>query len=129
MTLQFRCFTNPAAVTIAMRIWWEVQQNILSHEWRDVDGLRPVQVGVERKRRDLDFVLEFLQASDAGEFHRLRDRSVRPQRTIGNSEIEAVTHRPDAADLLRAEIAEGAILFTREMQTFRRNLIKMNLHS
>ena len=112
-----------------MGIGRQIQQNVLAHEWRDIDVLRPVQFGVEHERRNVDFVLELFETGYAAQLNRLRDRSVGPKRAIGNSEVEAVTHRPDAANFRRRDVAKRTIFFADEMQTFRRDLVQMDLHS
>jgi hypothetical protein len=61
-----------------MWIGRQIQQNILSHKRRDIDRLRPVQFGVERKRWDLDFVLELLETGHTRQLDRLRNCSIRP---------------------------------------------------
>src|SRR5207248_3690077 len=100
-----------------------------AQEGRDIDVLRPVQFGVERKRRNLDFVLELFEAGHAAQLNRLRDHPIGPKRAIGNSKVQAVTHRPNAANFRRRDVAEGTIFFALQMQASRRNLIQMNFHA
>src|SRR5690348_12384558 len=84
---------------------------------------------MKRERWDLDFVLELFETSHACQLDGLRDRSIRPKRAVRNSEIKAVTHRPDTTNFLRSQVAQGTILLTGEMQTFRRNLVQVNFHA
>jgi predicted RNA methylase len=88
-----------------------------------------VQFGVERKRRNLDFVLELFEAGHAAQLNRLRDHPIGPERAIGNSKVEAVTHRPNAANFRRRDVAERTIFFAVQMQASRRDLIQMNFHA
>src|SRR4029077_9829045 len=78
--------------------------------------------------RHLDFVFKFLETGYAAQLHRLRERSVRPERAIGNPEIEMVTHRADTTNFLRHHIAKRTIFLALEMETSRRDLVQMDLH-
>src|SRR5207253_4846689 len=125
---KLRCLANASAVAIAMRVGRQIQQDILAHERGDIDVLRAVQFGVERECRNPDFVLELFETGHAAQLNRLRNRSIGPKRAIGNSEVEGVTHWPDAANFRRRDVAERTIFFADEMQTFRRDLVQMDLH-
>ena len=112
-----------------MRVGRQIQQDILAHERRDIDVLRAVQFGMERERRNLDFVVELFETGHAAQLNRLRNRSIGPKRAIGNAEVETVTHRADAPNFRRCDVAERTIFFADEMQTFRRDLVQMNFHA
>src|SRR5436190_10315229 len=129
MSLHFRCFANTPSVAVATRVGRQIQKNVLAHERRDIDRLGPMQFGVERESRHLDFVFELIETGNAAHFHLLGNRSISPERPIGYAKIETIMHRRDATNFLRRQIAERTIFVTRKVQTLRWDLIQMNFHS
>src|SRR4029434_6144426 len=75
---------------------------------------------VERKR---------LQAADATQLDRLRQRTVCPERTFGNPDVEGIAKRSCATRLFGIELRNGTIFLAFQMQSFGRYLAQMNFHS
>ena len=50
---------NAIAISVAARMRWQVKQEILAYKRREVDRLRPRQLGVHGKCGHSDFVREF----------------------------------------------------------------------
>jgi hypothetical protein len=123
-----RRFANAAAIAVATRMRGQIEQQILSQKRRQIDRLRPVQLRVQGKCRHLDLVYKFFETRDTAQLHPLLKRSVRPKRAGRNSDVDVVRQRPDAADALRLQFGNRAILIALQMQTFGWNLFQMNLH-
>ena len=112
-----------------MRVRRQIKQEILADQWRKIDSLWPAELRVQGKRRHLNPVHKFLQTRNATQFHRLRERSARPQRAIGDADVDLVTQQPGATNVLGFQFFNRAILFAFEMQTFWWNLFQMNSHA
>ena len=84
---------------------------------------------MQRKRWDGDRVDKFLQTSHAGQLDRLLQGTVRPQRAVGNADVDLIFHLASTTNALRFEVGNEAIFFAFQVQPFRRNLFQMNFHS
>ena len=102
-----RGIANSAALAIAMRIGRQIEQNVFSHERREIDHLRPGQLGVNGKSRHLDLERKRLETADATQFDRLRQRSVCPKRAFGNPDVERIAQRPGAVGSLPPRARES----------------------
>ena len=112
-----------------MRVCRQIQQQVLAHEWRKIDRLRPAQLGVHCKCRYLNLVQKFFQTRNASQLHRLRERSARPQRPTRNTQVDAVMERTSTTNSLRLQFQNRTFLIPLEMQTSSWNLFQMNFHS
>jgi len=120
---------NSAGISVATRVGRQIQQKVLAHEWREIDRLRPAQLGVHGKCRHLNLVHKFFQTRYAPQFHRLRQRSTRPQRPARNTQVDIVMERSSATNSFLLQFRNRAVLIPFEMQTFRWNLFQVNFHS
>ncbi len=76
-----------------MRVGLQVQQDILTHERRDIDVLRSRQFGVERKRRNFDFMLgNFSRQATQLTQQFTRSLPVGPERAVQNPEVRGCQH-------------------------------------
>ena len=73
-----------------MRMRRQVQQDIFADIGREIDYLRPGQIEVDRKSLCLDIEWKRLKASDAAKLDRLRKRASRPERSLGNSQVQRI---------------------------------------
>jgi len=112
-----------------MRVGRQIQQQVLAHEWRKIDRLRPAQLGVHCKCRHLNLVRKFFQTRNAPQLHCLRQGSIRPQRPACNTQVDAVMERTNTTNSLRFQFQNRAFLISLQMQTFSWNLFQMNFHS
>ena len=62
-------FADMITISVAARMRRQVKQEILAHKRREIDHLRPVQLGVDGKCRHLNFVHKFFQARYAPQFY------------------------------------------------------------
>lgn len=65
-----------------MWISWEIQQDILPREGREIDGFWPSQFGVDGEILNLNVEGKPLQATDAVELDRLGQLAVGPERAF-----------------------------------------------
>src|SRR3954452_11584035 len=111
---------------IAMRIRWQIEQNVFAHLRGEIDQLRPAEFRVHGEHRHLYGVHETPETRHACQLNRLREMTVRPQRAFCNSDIDRVTERPGARDLLVLDITDRAIFLALKMQSFVGNLAEMD---
>ena len=84
---------------------------------------------MDRKSLCFDIEWKRLEAPDAAKLDRLRQRASRPERSLGNSQVERIPQRSSAANILRREIENWAFFLALEMQAIGVNLSEMNFHS
>jgi len=111
-----------------MRMRRQVQQDIFAQMWREIDHLRPGQIEVDRKSFCFDIEWKRIETPDAPKLDRLHERASRPERSLGDSQVERIPQRSGAADILRGEIGDGAFFLALEMQAVGVNLPEMNFH-
>lgn len=117
--------TSAAAFAIAVRVNREVEQNILSHEWREVDFLRTSQFDVDGEILHFDLKRETFEATDALQLDRLSELTVGPKRAFRNPCVERIMQRPGAARLLGTKLRQGTFFLVLEVQPFSGNLAQM----
>lgn len=121
--------TNAAAFAIAVRISRETEENVLPHEWSEVDFLRAGQFDVDGEIFHFDLESETFEASDALQLDWLSELTVGPKRAFRNPCIERITQRPGAARLLGIKLRQGTLFLVLEMQPIGGNLTQMNFHT
>jgi len=81
------------------------------------------------KGRNFYVVNKFFETGDAAQLHRLAERAVRPKRPVRHAKIEVILKWSGAPHPVGFKIRNQAIVFALQMQSFGRNLFKMNFHS
>lgn len=83
-----------------MRVGRQVQQDIFAEKGCEIDQFRPRQIEVYRKCFSLNVEWKRLQTANAAQFDWLSQRASRPKRPLGDSQVERVAQRANAADIL-----------------------------
>jgi len=98
----YKCDT----VAIAMRVRGQIQQKILSYQWRKIDSLRSSQLHMHCKCRYFNLMDKFFQTRHTTQFHRLRKRSVNPERSGRDADVEVVVKRTQRTEFPPIPAAE-----------------------
>ena len=122
------CFAFSLPGGIAARMRRQIQQEVLPHERGKIDRFRAAQFGMNRKRRDVDFVDKFFETGDTGQLDRLIERAVSPKRALSHPDVDLVLQRAGATDALGLQPWNQAIFLAFEMRSLGRNLFEMNFH-
>src|SRR5262252_1282759 len=83
---------------------------------------------MDGERGHSNFVHEVLQTRHATQFHRLLQRTVRPQSAVSNADVDVVMQWASASNFLRCQLLNGTIFFPTQMQTLGWNLFQMYFH-
>lgn len=112
-----------------MRISWEIEQKIFPHERREIDLLRPRQIGVNGEIVDDNLERKFFKTTDAVQFDRLSQFALDPERSLRDADVQLKAKRPGTTRFFAIKLGQGTILLTFQVQTFSWNLTQMNFHS
>jgi len=91
---------DTVAIAVAMRVRRQVEEQIFADERRKIDYLGAGQLEVDRECRHFDFVPEVCQTRNATQLHRLGKSTAGPERTFADADVDLVTKRPSAVDLI-----------------------------
>ena len=121
--------TFPAAFAIAMRVRWQIEQNILAHIRGEIDQLRSAQVVMDGKSFYRDLERKRLETTNAFQFDRLNERPRRPERPFGNPEVERIAQWPAANHVFGGKLGNRTFFLALQMESVGWNLAEMDFHS